>query len=241
MPDLYKIGYTMKDPKIRAMELSTTGVPHEYIVEYEILTDEPFVIEQSSHSKLKQHKEGKEWFRCSLSQAVEAIKNSCNGNVYYEHSFRLDLDKETARRIEKEKSNKIIESIQEKKKQLEYEIQNLHAELKSRGENTLEIMIKGKLKNAKIFSFFASLVPMFIFHDMLDVWLMTMFLSCGVVLYFCSKSNIMNAENKNFYGSERWKAIKDEFDFKINNKNIQLKSLLKQENSVLSSRTQHTD
>lgn len=241
MPDLYKIGYTMKDPKIRAAELSTTGVPHEYIVEYEILIDKPLDTERSSHSKLGKYKEGKEWFRCSPSQAIDAIKSSYGGNVYYEHSFRLDLDKETARRVSEEESKKAIEKIRGKKKELEHEIQNLHDELKSRGENTLETMTKERLKNAKFFSFLASLVPMMIFYTVLDVWIVMMFLSCSVVLYWCSKGSIVNTEKNIFYKAETWQAMKEKFDCKINNKNIQLESLLKQENNLLSSITRHTD
>ena len=74
MPGLVKVGYSMKDPDLRAAELNHTGSPHPYIVEYEILIDGPYEIEQKSHKLLSPHREGKEWFRCSAEHAVAAIK-----------------------------------------------------------------------------------------------------------------------------------------------------------------------
>lgn len=35
MPGLVKIGYTMKDPELRAAELYNTGSPHPYKVDYD--------------------------------------------------------------------------------------------------------------------------------------------------------------------------------------------------------------
>lgn len=90
IPGLVKIGFSLKDPKLRAKELGNTGVPHPYCVEYEALVVEPFSIEQRAHTTLKAHREGKEWFRCSVDLAVSAVKGSVVGSVLYEHgSTRL--------------------------------------------------------------------------------------------------------------------------------------------------------
>lgn len=60
MPNILKIGYTMKDPSIRAQELNSTGVPHPYTVDYEILVDDPYTLEQKVHRRLKDFRENKE-------------------------------------------------------------------------------------------------------------------------------------------------------------------------------------
>jgi len=73
IPGLIKIGYTLKDPILRANELDNSGAPHPYQVHYEVLVYEPLEIEQRTHKALKDFREGKEWFRCSLEDAVTAI------------------------------------------------------------------------------------------------------------------------------------------------------------------------
>lgn len=77
MPNLLKIGYSMKDPWIRASELATTGAPHPYKVEYDVLVFEPREIEQAAHMHLSGAREGREWFRCAVDEAVQAILEVC--------------------------------------------------------------------------------------------------------------------------------------------------------------------
>lgn len=74
MPDLVKVGYSTKDPEIRAKELNHTGSPHRYLVDYESFIEEPYQIEQKTHKVLSGCREGKEWFRCSAEVAIAAIK-----------------------------------------------------------------------------------------------------------------------------------------------------------------------
>jgi len=73
MPGLVKVGYSMKDPTIRAKDLAGTGMPHAYVVAYEALVSDPYVVEQKVHSLLERHREGKEWFRCDIARAHQAI------------------------------------------------------------------------------------------------------------------------------------------------------------------------
>lgn len=47
MPELVKVGYSTKDPDLRAMELNNTGAPHPYTVNYELLIENPREIEQT--------------------------------------------------------------------------------------------------------------------------------------------------------------------------------------------------
>lgn len=73
MPDLIKIGFSTKDPKLRAMELNNTGSPHAYVVEYDVLVTGPREVEQKVHKELRSHWVGKEWFNCSIDTAISAI------------------------------------------------------------------------------------------------------------------------------------------------------------------------
>lgn len=82
MPDIVKVGYSNKDPCGRANELGT-GAPHPYQVEYEIIVEHPRKVEQSAHIILASVNEGKEWFRCDVPTAINAIKQACNGYTIY--------------------------------------------------------------------------------------------------------------------------------------------------------------
>jgi Protein of unknown function (DUF1566)/T5orf172 domain len=74
MPGLIKVGYTLKDPILRGVELDNTGAPHPYVVQYEVFVYEPREIEQRAHSELSDFREAKEWFKCSIGEAVTAIR-----------------------------------------------------------------------------------------------------------------------------------------------------------------------
>jgi len=74
LPGLIKIGYSMKDPDMRAAELNHTGVPHRYVVEYEILIENPSDVEARLHKEFSNYHEGKEWFRTQPEQAIKTIK-----------------------------------------------------------------------------------------------------------------------------------------------------------------------
>lgn len=73
MPGLIKIGYSTKDPTARADELGT-GSPTKYEVVYDVLVENPQAIEQRVHKNLAHKREGNEWFRCGISEAVSEIR-----------------------------------------------------------------------------------------------------------------------------------------------------------------------
>ncbi len=73
MPGLLKIGFSSKDPQSRARELDNTGCPLPYVVEYDLLVNAPREVEQKIHTRLAEKREGKEWFRCSLQEAISAV------------------------------------------------------------------------------------------------------------------------------------------------------------------------
>lgn len=92
MPDILKIGFSRKDPELRALELRSTGSPGKYSVEYEILVVEPQKIEQDVHLKLADKRVDLEWFRVTLEEAVNAIKEASQGSTIYEsHEYETKI------------------------------------------------------------------------------------------------------------------------------------------------------
>jgi hypothetical protein len=81
MPDLVKVGYSLKDPALRARKLNHTGSPHPYSVEYDVLVRDPRLVEQQVHASLTAKLEGKEWFRCSVADAIQAIRLVTGANA----------------------------------------------------------------------------------------------------------------------------------------------------------------
>jgi len=96
MPGLVKVGYSTKDPELRAAELNHTGAPHPYLVEYELLIEEPYAVEQKTHKALSSKREAKEWFRCSPEEAVAAIKQNAKNPVISETYKRAKREKAEA-------------------------------------------------------------------------------------------------------------------------------------------------
>jgi len=96
MPGLIKVGYSTKDPELRARELNNTGSPDPYVVEYEMLIEEPHKIEQQTHRFLFSKCEGKEWFRCSAEEAVAAIKQVAGTRIIHETYKRAERAKAEA-------------------------------------------------------------------------------------------------------------------------------------------------
>jgi len=85
MPDLIKIGFSTKDPELRAKEFDGTASPHPYIVEFDILVKNPREFEQKIHALLKGVHERKEWFRCSLAHAVRIVKSVIGDSAILEN------------------------------------------------------------------------------------------------------------------------------------------------------------
>lgn len=100
MPGLIKVGYSSKAPELRAKELNNTGCPYSYIVEYDMLIDEPFQIEQRVHKLLAAKGKGKGWFECSTEEAIGAIQKIADGS-FISHT----LKKQTAKKAKTPSQN----------------------------------------------------------------------------------------------------------------------------------------
>ena len=84
MPGLVKIGFSLKDPALRAAELSTTGTPLPFRVCYDALVFSPRELEQRIHADMKDLRAGKEWFRCEVSDAVKEIRATAKDVLLHE-------------------------------------------------------------------------------------------------------------------------------------------------------------
>jgi hypothetical protein len=81
MPGLLKIGYTTRSIEERIRELNSTGVPKSFELEFFCEVNQSAKFERLIHKTLEQYGYGKEFFECSINQAVEAIKIAVsNGN-----------------------------------------------------------------------------------------------------------------------------------------------------------------
>ena len=84
---LIKIGFSTKDPENRARELSgDTGVPTPFVVEYEVLVDDPHGCEQKAHKLLSENRvnQKREFFQCTIDRAIETVKEIVGAGVYFE-------------------------------------------------------------------------------------------------------------------------------------------------------------
>ena len=93
-----KIGQTSKDPLVRRKDLSSTGVPEEFVIEYQALVSDYRRQEKLIHQKLTKsrltHK--KEFFKVSVPVAINTIREQCGDKIKYEeviHITKEELDK----------------------------------------------------------------------------------------------------------------------------------------------------
>jgi hypothetical protein len=112
MPGLVKIGYTMKDPTIRAEDLSKeTGIPMPFVVVYKALVPKPYQVEQAVHRELndKRLNENRELFKCHPSKAISVIQQV--STVKYEDSKHTDAP--TEKNLKEEHSvNETVNSVE---------------------------------------------------------------------------------------------------------------------------------
>lgn len=74
---LLKIGFTTRTPEDRAREMSGTHSPLPLQVQYSLWTEFGIQAERQIHSRLAKKRVRKEWFRCTLSDAKQAVDFVC--------------------------------------------------------------------------------------------------------------------------------------------------------------------
>lgn len=78
-----KIGYTNRSPETRAKELSSTGVPGKFVVQFFAIVKEAEKLEGEIHRELEKYNASKEFFEISVLEAVKSIKNLIVNNEYH--------------------------------------------------------------------------------------------------------------------------------------------------------------
>ena len=73
---LLKIGQTSKDPLVRRKDLSSTGVPEEFVIEYQAL------------NKVR-HSNKKEFFSITVPEAINIIREQLGNKIKYEEVFHV--------------------------------------------------------------------------------------------------------------------------------------------------------
>ena len=100
---LLKIGQTSKDPLVRRKDLSSTGVPEEFVIEYQALTSDYRRQEKLIHQKLNKvrHSSKKEFFSVSVPEAINTIREQLGEKIKYEEVFHTtpeELKKASSRK-----------------------------------------------------------------------------------------------------------------------------------------------
>jgi hypothetical protein len=81
---LVKIGFTTKTPQLRVKEQDQAGLPYSHELVYEALILDAQRVEQKVHKALKDKNENKEWFRCTVSEAIKKIKEIAGDDLLLE-------------------------------------------------------------------------------------------------------------------------------------------------------------
>ena len=116
LPKIVKVGFTLKHPHDRAKELSHSGVPSPYVIEYAVRVDDPHELEKRVHQYLtsEQLNDGKEWFRCSADHAIAVLK-AHSQQIYQELTTKGAVNTEAIAAKEQVVRDRIREREEEKK------------------------------------------------------------------------------------------------------------------------------
>lgn len=88
LPGVYKIGMTSRSPYDRASELSTTGLPTSFRLEYFISVEQYDLVEKAVHKKLAKFNAGKEFFKCRLEKCISAVRIESDNFYVYDEKFK---------------------------------------------------------------------------------------------------------------------------------------------------------
>ena len=208
MPGIYKVGYTLKDPELRAKELESTGVPHPFVVDYEILVDDPYTLEQKIHKSLSKFNENKEWFNCDFLLCIATIKKCYDGHIYYERCIR----DEKILKLKKEKEKKhAAEQAQQVESKRNREIERIKIKYADKEKAYLRVYF---IKSICVFLVISILAIFLTFHPERDIPL-------DIILLFIIGS-IIASWTINYFERGKikdifWKRNIDDFQNEIKN------------------------
>lgn len=94
MPELIKIGRTDRHPVLRAEQLSKqTGVLGTFLAEWFLEVPDSEMAEKLVHYKMKEHRYKKEFFKISVSKAVEIIEQTLFPFFEIQEISKIDEEK----------------------------------------------------------------------------------------------------------------------------------------------------
>ena len=122
--DLLKIGQTSKDPLVRRKDLSSTGVPEEFVIDYQALSSDYEALEKKIHRKLSDVRlsKGKEFFKISVPEAINITREEAGNTIEYEKIFYTSPEELKKLKEEREKQLYIKEEEKRKKEEAKYPI-----------------------------------------------------------------------------------------------------------------------
>ena len=81
MPNMYKVGFTARNPDKRADEISSkSGLPKPFKVKKYWRTNDPYIVEQRIHEALSEFAEGKEFFKGDLNEICKIMDHFVQTN-----------------------------------------------------------------------------------------------------------------------------------------------------------------
>jgi hypothetical protein len=93
MPGLVKVGFTTNDPRKRAKELQSSGVPTPFKVELAMFCDNAYEVEQCAHENLSDYRvKNREFFNVHLRHAMEIVFGLIYDGLYIADDFNRISD-----------------------------------------------------------------------------------------------------------------------------------------------------
>ena len=174
MPKLIKIGFTKNAVAIRKNQLYSTGVPSEFVVEFEAEVENCRIAERQIHAHLKHKRFNKEFFEMS---AVEAISEILLLQLpITHHRIRPELDhkvQKTKKTIQDQEQEKLKLLQKERKANAEF---MLAAAMREKTTNNIAKIVGWPIGIASAF-FVAQIVP----ERLGLLGLLILSLTCGII------------------------------------------------------------
>lgn len=213
MSGLVKVGYSAKDPDLRAEELNHTNSPHPFVVEYDMLIEEPYQIEQRAHKYLSSVREGKEWFRCNAEEAIAAIQRAASGAAIVENFKRAHREKAEGIRRQHEAEEQRQRTLTERLRAIEAKAQEQETAIYEKYEQYL----MGKYPKDPFWqywlgcTFAVSILIIMLVSEKSDNWIFLMSIFGGAIAAVFVKAHVEAKERK----SLEYRSILEKRDAKI--------------------------
>ena len=114
MPGLIKVGRTARSPILRTKDddLSSTGIPTPFTVEYHAWFDDMWEAEKLAHKTLWDYHHGKEFFKIDVAAAIYKIENL---GIKYTRLFSKPEEDEKVKKIAQKKQEDFDKRIKKSK------------------------------------------------------------------------------------------------------------------------------